>query len=213
MTKYLIIGDIHGVFYKLQQFEHLFQTVDKVIFCGDYVDRGPQQLDVLTYILNIPNATLLSGNHEWKYFKKIKKGHKPHPKEIPPEKADEFCELLVKVVGERSVFCYKDENLGVSHAPAAYWQHDWNLVPFDKFAYGWSVPNEKDEKGFPKRIPLHEKYPGEVSQKPVIFGHIHSDKIEIGENLYCVDLKCGEENGRLGGVIFENSTLVDKIEI
>ncbi len=213
MTKYMVIGDIHGCLYKVQQLEHLFSTVDKIIFVGDYIDRGPDPLGVLEFVANVPNAICLTGNHEWKYIKKIRKGQRVFPQPLVDNDFDKFKEALIKVVGEQSKFWYKDENISASHAPAALWQHDWNLVKIDKFLYGWTIPNVKDANGFPTRIPLEEKFPGEVSEKPVIFGHIHSDKIELGNNLYCTDLKCGEENGKLGAAIFENSILVETIKV
>ena len=75
-SAYIIIGDIHG---DLESLEKLFSKVDlgsylkdntnKIIFLGDYIDRGPQQLEVLntvlTLYLNYPNqVVLLRGNHE-----------------------------------------------------------------------------------------------------------------------------------------------------
>jgi len=73
---YLIIGDIHGdflglrkLFSKINISKHLEDKSNKTIFLGDYIDRGPQQLEALEYVLNLfqNNPTqiiLIRGNHE-----------------------------------------------------------------------------------------------------------------------------------------------------
>ena len=69
----LAIGDIHGCLAPLQ---HLWRAVDpqpndKVVFIGDYVDRGPDSKGVVDFCLGLPqnlDVTFLSGNHEEKFF-------------------------------------------------------------------------------------------------------------------------------------------------
>lgn len=69
MARKIIIGDIHGEFLKLQK---LFDKVpllkdDKIIFLGDYIDRGNNSRDVIDYIINLKNlydVVTLLGNHE-----------------------------------------------------------------------------------------------------------------------------------------------------
>ncbi|KAH7698909.1 Ser/Thr protein phosphatase family protein, partial [Aphelenchoides avenae] len=66
-----VVGDIHGQWSDLQR---LFSAVGapgkhKYLFLGDYVDRGPQQMEcicaLLAYRLAFPNRIfLLRGNHE-----------------------------------------------------------------------------------------------------------------------------------------------------
>lgn len=62
------IGDIHGCFEPLQ---HLFREGvhqdDLYLFLGDYIDRGPQNAEVLTFLFDLmqrPNVLFLEGNHE-----------------------------------------------------------------------------------------------------------------------------------------------------
>ena len=66
----LAIGDIHGY---LSSLEHLINSLnvqpdDRVIFLGDYVDRGPASAGVLDFLLQFkmqyPNTICLRGNHE-----------------------------------------------------------------------------------------------------------------------------------------------------
>lgn len=73
MQRTLVIGDIHGC---LAPLEHLWAAVDpgpedRVVFIGDYVDRGPDSKGVIDFLLALPSdldVTFLSGNHEEKFF-------------------------------------------------------------------------------------------------------------------------------------------------
>ena len=73
MKRTLAIGDIHGC---LAPLELLWKTVaptpeDKVIFIGDYVDRGPDSKGVIDFCLGLSDeldVTFLSGNHEEKFL-------------------------------------------------------------------------------------------------------------------------------------------------
>ncbi|ABN70354.1 metallophosphoesterase [Staphylothermus marinus F1] len=74
--KIYAIGDLHGDFETLIEFlakEDILENIEDgtvtVVFLGDYVDRGPQQVEVLTSILLLKklfpdNIVLLRGNHE-----------------------------------------------------------------------------------------------------------------------------------------------------
>ena len=64
----VVIGDIHGRLDLLQKI--LAEIADKapdhrLVFVGDYVDRGPSSKDVLVLLAESPNAPVfLMGNHE-----------------------------------------------------------------------------------------------------------------------------------------------------
>lgn len=206
MTTVLILGDVHGDYTKLQNYAHIINKVDKTIFVGDLIDRGPKPLEVMEYVLKLDNTIILEGNHEFKYRKKIKAGKVSYPGEITQEQFPLFKDLLDKFYTLKKVY-YKDDYIGVSHAPAALYQHEWDKIPFDKYLYAWT--DGKDENGLPRRLTLKEKYVNQVSEKPVIYGHTHYKKLEVAENEYCVDYDCGYENGQLCGVIFEDGKLKD----
>ena len=65
-----IIGDIHGCNSVLQEYITSIGGIKEdefYIFCGDYIDRGIENAEVLKYlisIMNFPNVCLLEGNHE-----------------------------------------------------------------------------------------------------------------------------------------------------
>ena len=67
------IGDIHG---SLESLERLLDKInpdltrDRLVFVGDYIDRGPQSREVVDYIIRLKNLAppgqiiCLKGNHE-----------------------------------------------------------------------------------------------------------------------------------------------------
>jgi serine/threonine protein phosphatase 1 len=66
-----VIGDIHGCLSELSYLiESLpLQHADRIIFLGDYIDRGPESKGVVTYLMSMAktsdyNLVFLKGNHE-----------------------------------------------------------------------------------------------------------------------------------------------------
>lgn len=70
------IGDIHGYIDQLEEvfakFGHPKDTQGTLfIFCGDYVDGGPETgkvLEVLEEIIDLPNVRVIIGNHDFNLF-------------------------------------------------------------------------------------------------------------------------------------------------
>lgn len=70
MNRLIAIGDIHG---RLSKLTGLIDKIspsqdDRIVFLGDYIDRGPLSYQVIEYIINFrtdfPNTVTLRGNHE-----------------------------------------------------------------------------------------------------------------------------------------------------
>ncbi len=81
-NRLLAIGDIHGC---LAQLKVLMKQVmpassDKIVFLGDYVDRGPTSAGVIDYLIEFgeifPETVFLRGNHE-QMFAEYLEGHEP----------------------------------------------------------------------------------------------------------------------------------------
>jgi serine/threonine protein phosphatase 1 len=83
-THTYVIGDVHGMLYKLEKLLDKIpfrQNRDTIVFLGDYVDRGPHSKGVLDLILSLIDQGLhiicLRGNHElmWLNFMRNKDPH------------------------------------------------------------------------------------------------------------------------------------------
>lgn len=70
MSKLYSIGDVHGCAHSLSNLlsDIPLQTGDRLVFLGDYVDRGPDSRGVVDQILDLRkrsfDVTTLLGNHE-----------------------------------------------------------------------------------------------------------------------------------------------------
>lgn len=75
MKRIIAIGDIHGEFNllinlinKLKNNFNLSKKHDKIIFLGDYIDRGGKSFDVINFLIEFEkeykNVIFLKGNHE-----------------------------------------------------------------------------------------------------------------------------------------------------
>lgn len=69
MGRLIAIGDIHGCLGRLRRLVNELRLTkdDKIIFLGDYIDRGMYSKEVIDYILNLKDAydiVALRGNHE-----------------------------------------------------------------------------------------------------------------------------------------------------
>ena len=69
MSRTLAIGDIHGCRKSLESLVTLvdLQSDDRIVFLGDYVDRGPDSRGVIDFIIELSqqiSIITLKGNHE-----------------------------------------------------------------------------------------------------------------------------------------------------
>lgn len=66
--KTLVIGDVHGYHKQLQDAlaNADYQDGDRLIFLGDYIDRGPRSREVMEFLLSLKSRDniFLRGNHE-----------------------------------------------------------------------------------------------------------------------------------------------------
>jgi serine/threonine protein phosphatase 1 len=72
MSNIFVIGDIHGCSMALAKLLNKIKPLekgDKVIFIGDYIDRGPDSKGVIDIVLQLraehSRVITLMGNHEW----------------------------------------------------------------------------------------------------------------------------------------------------
>lgn len=61
-----IISDIHGCFAEFKQLlkKIKFSVEDELFILGDCLDRGPEPIPLIKYIMTQPNIYMIKGNHE-----------------------------------------------------------------------------------------------------------------------------------------------------
>lgn len=64
MSYTCVITDVHGRLNELQRLLGKVPAGAKLIFLGDYVDRGTQSCEVVELVKSLPGAICLRGNHE-----------------------------------------------------------------------------------------------------------------------------------------------------
>lgn len=85
-----VISDIHGEYEQLKELltKMNFGAQDKLYVLGDVVDRGPEPIRALQFLMGLPNCTCLVGNHEFMAYM----GMKILLKEITEESVRDFAE-------------------------------------------------------------------------------------------------------------------------
>ncbi|MBR0386132.1 MAG: metallophosphoesterase [Erysipelotrichaceae bacterium] len=68
------ISDLHGHWNNLARFLEKLKKRDRVFLLGDVVDKGPESIRILQYVMQDERFTMLLGNHEhmmWQYLKTL----------------------------------------------------------------------------------------------------------------------------------------------
>jgi serine/threonine protein phosphatase 1 len=73
----IIVGDVHGCFETLKKVTAKFPT-EQICIVGDLVDRGPQSVDVVQYVMdNRSRISCVKGNHEHMMLEFYRNGGEP----------------------------------------------------------------------------------------------------------------------------------------
>lgn len=140
-----VIGDVQGCFVPLQE---LLQTisfnsaVDCLWFVGDLVNRGPQSLEVLRFIKNLPNVKVVLGNHDL-HLLTLACGysHPNHTLETILKAPD--CEELITWLRQQPLI-YHDEKLNYVMVHAGILPQ-WNLSQAQQYANEVAVALQSKE--------------------------------------------------------------------
>ncbi|MCL2276516.1 MAG: AAA family ATPase [Treponema sp.] len=205
-----IIGDIHGCFDELLELlEKLNYEVDaenftakhpygrKPVFLGDLCDRGPKNIEVLRFVMNMAKengAWCVAGNHDVKLLKLLngKNVQLTHGLDITarqleeqsPEFAKEVKTFLDSLI---SHYVFDAGALVVSHAGLKEIYHGRTSGKVREFCLYGETTGETDEYGFPERLPWANDYKGKAL---VVYGHIPNPEVKTINNTSCVDTGC-----------------------
>ena len=189
-----IIGDIHGCYDELVELLHKLgyeismqpdgSTIvkhlegRKVIFVGDYVDRGPKVAQVLRLIMRMHEtgtALGVPGNHDVKLVRALR-GNKVNPThglaESLAQLAEESTEFKTHIAeflgGLVSHYVLDAGNLVVAHAGMKAELRGRASRHVREFAMYGETTGETDEFGLPIRLNWAEEYRGDAT---VVYGH------------------------------------------
>ena len=212
-----VLSDIHGesaAFDAILAMIHL-QPEDHLYIIGDVIDRGSDGIALLRSIREMPNATLLMGNHEYMMIDALR-----HPKDKTAvvrwwmngceETLRRFYDLLPQAREEllrylESLPVQIDLSINVQNYRLVH------AAPLELYKAGrW-----KDEKVFAvwQRIPLA---PQPLGDRPVLIGHTPTRHVQradwprmrIAHGDGVIDLDCGcvfpEYGGQLGCLRLED---------
>lgn len=122
------IGDIHGCNTVLQEyFKDGFKDDEYYIFCGDYIDRGLENVEVVKFLAEIidkKNVLLLEGNHErWLWYwshggtGKSREFETKTRKQLEEANVDpKLARMIYRKLGQCAYYKYHGKTVLVTHA-------------------------------------------------------------------------------------------------
>ncbi|GIW99772.1 MAG: serine/threonine protein phosphatase [Pirellulaceae bacterium] len=184
----IVIGDIHGCSKALIG---LLEAIDpgkedRLIFLGDYVDRGPDSRGVIDILLDVQQrytATFLLGNHDI-MFRGVLTGRDPT--------------LWLQIGGQPTVTSYggKLTKVDPSHLDflqqcLPYWESDSHIYVHANYVAALPMDEQPEEALFWEHLSTRLPHP-HCSGKHVVCGHtpqMTGDPLHLSY-LTCVDTAC-----------------------
>ena len=135
--KVIIFGDIHGCYDPLKEYfdKNPFNENYNYIFCGDYLDRGTQNKEVLEFLISLKdkkNCVFLEGNHEkWLRIYSQKDYDMEYYENRPAEYKDPFVTKLISQLKDRQVTLEKkiNKNKNMSEELSKLLRESWETNP------------------------------------------------------------------------------------
>ena len=178
------IGDIHGCFTVLKEYLRDGLKDDELyIFCGDYIDRGIENVEVIKFLLEIyqkKNVLLLEGNHErwlW-YWANGRTGQSKEFEMVTRKKLDnsDIDPKLVRMLYRKFIQCayytYRGKTVLVTHAGISCIPDNLTLIATSQMIRG--VGQYQDY------IQTAESFENSTDKNVFqIFGHRNTERLPI----------------------------------
>lgn len=208
------IGDVHGCYTALKKYiedNGGIKDDEFYIFCGDYVDRGIENADVIKYLISIKdkkNVLMLEGNHErWLWLwancctgksKEFELVTKPQLEESKIDKKD--VRQLYRKFGQCAYYKYGKNIYLVTHAGLSVLPDNLTFIATDQMIHGVGNYNdfEKIAETFAEKMPSnYYQIHGHRNTKQVpirVNDRVFNleGRVEFGGDLRCVQL---DKNG------------------
>lgn len=183
------IGDLHGCNTVLREYlEGRLKEDELYIFCGDYLERGIENTEIISFLLNIytkKNVILLEGNHEkylyeWSCDKEIsgyrfKKDLKNEFEEAGISKKD--VRKFYRKLRQMFYYEYGNKRVLVSHGGITNMVDNLILLPTDQFVLGVGNYETDVDNIFNKNILNWEE--GKGYEYYQVHGHRNEFDLEV----------------------------------
>lgn len=214
LLKTYVIGDIHGEFKRLKKLieKMPIEKEDKLIFLGDYIDRGSDSRKVVDFIIEFKktyDVVTLMGNHEDLMLSALKPDH------IPANNYNPSADIVWSTQGGYQTMLSYDNVYSWNDFPQEHKDFFNNL----KLWY-------EDNNCYYVHAALCDKIPQETSPKTLLWHRFDSiSEYELFKNLIyghtpnkegvlfqdtsdglltiCVDTGSGKTGGKLSGVCID----------
>lgn len=203
------IGDIHGCNTALQEyFKDGIKDDELYIFCGDYIDRGIENVEVIQFlasIMNKPNVILLEGNHErWLWCwgcgatSKSPEFERVTRKQLDASGLDtKVARMLYRKLAQCSYYTYGDKTVLVTHAGLSCIPENLTMVATDQMIHGVGKYEDYVEvaASFDRLMPKNTYQ---------VFGHRNTEASPINMSDRCFNLEgIVEFGGELRAVVLD----------
>jgi polynucleotide kinase-phosphatase len=216
-----VIGDVHGCYDELSALLAALGYVDglhpagrRLVFVGDYVDRGPKTPDVLRLVMRLEaagRAICVPGNHDVKLVRKlggrdvqITHGLAESLAQLGKEPPEFRAQVEQFLHGLVSHYVLDDGKLVVAHAGITERYQGRASGRVRSFCLYGDTTGETDEFGLPVRYPWASDYRGKAI---VAYGHTPVPAPEWINNTLCLDTGC-VFGGRLTALRYPERDLV-----
>jgi len=203
------IGDIHGCNTALQEYLKDGMKEDEFyIFCGDYIDRGIENVEVIEFlysIMNRKNVLLLEGNHErwlWSWSHGDTAKSKLFETDTRPalEAAGldpKVARMLYRKLGQCAWYTYGDKHVFVTHAGISMIPDNLTLLATDQMIRGVGYYTEYKEVA----ETFERLMPSNVYQ---VFGHRNTEDspVQLSPRTFCLEGHV-EFGGQLRAVVLD----------
>ncbi len=224
--KIAILGDIHGCYALLLELLEKLEAagVEKYVFLGDLVDRGPHPYEVVETVYKLVlegKATVLMGNHDYKMLRffrgdSVKMGDDQNKTldNVGNHRMEDFKNNYNGIFKDFNIFLIDAEKkFVIGHAIAIRPKKIYNMISdptktlakwfWTGFLYGKS-DNTMDEDGYPHRLPITYNEHDDLDGWKCVVGHYHANELYLergNKNVLCVDF-CAGEGGKLAALTF-----------
>ncbi len=169
--RHWVIGDVHGCAQSLQDLVSELPPADRLIFCGDLINRGPRILEAMELawdLVSSGRAVWLKGNHEADLVEALRRG--PWTAQRSLAGCDTYRQL-----GERQCKAWLQR---LEALPLAYWGHGWVATHAGFDPLSW-------KPHLSIRTPFWQAYDGRFGD--VILGHTPGSHVRRFGQLVMVD--------------------------